>query len=112
MKYNPVKYFPQAGNRSYHVFLRIILEITTTTREMRIDMPFITARYMGKMTRAVCQMMPIKTLNISRLKALFFSKVGSSARIVWTDLIQYILIAISSIVIGNIAMNALAEPFF
>lgn len=41
--------------------------------------------------------------------AVFYTLMGGMLSIVWTDLIQYILMAVSSIVIGIIAMNALAE---
>lgn len=40
--------------------------------------------------------------------AVFYSLLGGMMSIVWADLIQYILMAISSIVIGIIAMNAVA----
>jgi len=41
--------------------------------------------------------------------AVFYTLMGGMLSIVWTDLIQYTLMAISSIVIGIIAMNALAD---
>jgi Na+/proline symporter len=41
--------------------------------------------------------------------AVFYTLLGGMLSIVWTDLIQYTLMAISSIVIGIIAMNALAD---
>ena len=41
--------------------------------------------------------------------AVFYSLLGGMIGIVWADLIQYILMAISSIVIGIIAMNAVAS---
>ncbi len=41
--------------------------------------------------------------------AVFYSLLGGMMSIVWADLIQYILMAISSIIIGLIAMNAVAE---
>jgi Na+/proline symporter len=40
--------------------------------------------------------------------AIFYSLLGGMLSIVWADLVQYILMAISSIVIGIIAMNAMA----
>lgn len=40
--------------------------------------------------------------------AVFYSLMGGMMSIVWADLIQYILITVSSIVIGIIAMNAVA----
>ena len=40
--------------------------------------------------------------------AVFYALIGGMLSIVWTDLIQYILMAISSIVIGIIAMKAVA----
>lgn len=40
--------------------------------------------------------------------AVFYSLLGGMMSIVWADLVQYILMAISSIVIGVIAMNAIA----
>ncbi len=40
--------------------------------------------------------------------AVFYSLLGGMMSIVWADLIQYILMAISSIIIGIIAMNAVA----
>lgn len=40
--------------------------------------------------------------------AVFYALLGGMMSIVWADLVQYILMAISSIVIGVIAMNALA----
>ena len=43
------------------------------------------------------------------LFAVFYTLLGGMLSIVWTDVLQYILMAISSIVIGVIAMNALAE---
>ena len=44
--------------------------------------------------------------------AVFYTLLGGMLSIVWTDLIQYILMAISSIVIGIIAMNALSGNEF
>ena len=41
--------------------------------------------------------------------AVFYTLMGGMLSIVWTDLIQYLLMVISSIVIGIIAMNALAD---
>ncbi len=41
--------------------------------------------------------------------AVFYTLLGGMLSIVWTDLIQYILMAVSSIVIAIIAMVALAE---
>jgi len=41
--------------------------------------------------------------------AVFYAILGGMMSIVWADLIQYIIMTISSIVIGIIAMNALAE---
>lgn len=40
--------------------------------------------------------------------AIFYSLLGGMMSIVWADLVQYIIMAISGIVIGIIAMNALA----
>ena len=40
--------------------------------------------------------------------AVFYALMGGMMSIVWADLIQYILMAVSSIVIGIIAMNAVA----
>ena len=40
--------------------------------------------------------------------AVFYSLLGGMMSIVWADLVQYILMTISAIVIGIIAMNALA----
>lgn len=40
--------------------------------------------------------------------AIFYSLMGGMMSIVWADLVQYIIMAISGIVIGIIAMNALA----
>ncbi len=44
--------------------------------------------------------------------AVFYSLLGGMMSIVWTDLIQYILMAISSIVIAILAMNAVASQEF
>lgn len=41
--------------------------------------------------------------------AVFYTLLGGMRSIVWTDVIQYTLMAISSIVIGIIAMNAVAD---
>ena len=41
--------------------------------------------------------------------AVFYALLGGMLSIVWTDVIQYTLMAISSVVIGVIAMNAVAE---
>jgi Na+/proline symporter len=41
--------------------------------------------------------------------AVFYTLMGGMLSIVWTDLIQYLLMAVSSVVIGIIAMNALAD---
>jgi len=40
--------------------------------------------------------------------AIFYSLLGGMLSIVWADVVQYILMAISCVVIGVIAMNALA----
>lgn len=40
--------------------------------------------------------------------AIFYSLLGGMMSIVWADLVQYIIMAVSGIVIGIIAMNALA----
>ncbi|MFK8102273.1 MAG: sodium:solute symporter family protein [Saprospiraceae bacterium] len=44
--------------------------------------------------------------------AVFYSLLGGMMSIVWTDLIQYILMAISSIVIAVLAMNAVTSQEF
>jgi len=41
--------------------------------------------------------------------AIFYSLLGGMKSIVWADLIQYVIMAISSIVIGVIAMQALSQ---
>jgi SSS family solute:Na+ symporter len=41
--------------------------------------------------------------------AIFYSLLGGMMSVVWADVIQYFIMAISGIVIGIIAMNALAE---
>ena len=41
--------------------------------------------------------------------AVFYSLLGGMKSIVWADLIQYALMAISSIVVGVIAMNAISD---
>ncbi|GJM32821.1 MAG: sodium:solute symporter [Saprospiraceae bacterium] len=41
--------------------------------------------------------------------AVFYSLLGGMMSIVWADLIQYVLMAISSVIIGIIAMNAIAD---
>lgn len=41
--------------------------------------------------------------------AVFYTLLGGMLSIVWTDFIQYLLMAVSSIVIGIIAMNALSD---
>jgi Na+/proline symporter len=41
--------------------------------------------------------------------AIFYSLLGGMMSIVWADVVQYIIMAVSGIVIGIIAMNALVE---
>lgn len=41
--------------------------------------------------------------------AIFYTLLGGMMSIVWADLVQYIIMGVSSIVIGIIAMNALAD---